>query len=136
MGAAGTFSTSYTFSASDNGVHTIANSAKLFAVGSGVYSVTSPFLPDASGTIDVVAGQAAKFTVTANQTTAATDAYGNAITNYVGTARISSTDAQRNLPSSYTFTNADAGVHAFSATLKTAGSQSITVTDTTNVTEK
>mgnify|MGYP003348416937 CR=1 FL=1 len=43
---------------------------KLFAVGAGTYTVTSPFLPDASGTIDVWAGPAAKFTVTANQTTA------------------------------------------------------------------
>ncbi len=41
----------------------------------------------------------------------------------------SSSDAQAGLPSSYTFTAADAGVHTFSATLKTAGSQSITVKD-------
>jgi len=36
------------------------------------------------------------------------------------------------LPADYTFTAADAGVHTFSATLKTAGTQSLTVTDTTS----
>ncbi len=34
------------------------------------------------------------------------------------------------LPADYTFTAADQGVHTFSATFKTAGSQSITATDT------
>ncbi len=34
------------------------------------------------------------------------------------------------LPANYTFTNADQGVHTFTVTLKTAGSQSITATDT------
>jgi hypothetical protein len=34
------------------------------------------------------------------------------------------------LPANYTFTAADAGKHVFSATLKTAGTQSITATDT------
>src|SRR5262249_35823714 len=34
------------------------------------------------------------------------------------------------LPGDYTFTAADAGTHAFSATLKTAGTQSLTGTDT------
>jgi Ca2+-binding RTX toxin-like protein len=36
------------------------------------------------------------------------------------------------LPANYTFTSGDSGVHNFSATLKTAGSQSITVQDLTN----
>ncbi len=36
------------------------------------------------------------------------------------------------LPASYTFTAADAGAHVFTATLKTAGSQSITVTSASN----
>src|SRR5262249_17447022 len=41
-------------------------------------------------------------------------------------------DAQAVLPGNYTFTAADAGTHAFSATLKTAGTQSLTATDTAN----
>jgi len=59
-----------------------------------------------------------------------TDAYGNLVTGYRGTVRFSSSDSQAGLPSSYTFTAADNGVHTFSATLKTAGSQSLTATDT------
>jgi len=42
-----------------------------------------------------------------------------------------SSDAQASLPANYTFTTADAGVHTFSATLKTAGTHSLTATDTT-----
>src|SRR6185369_4918766 len=38
-------------------------------------------------------------------------------------------DLQAGMPASYTFTAADAGVHTFSATLRTAGTQSITVRD-------
>ncbi len=72
------------------------------------------------------AGVAQSFTVTA------TDAFGNVATGYTGTIAFSSSDVQASLPANYTFTNKDAGVHAFSATLKTAGSQSITMADTAN----
>src|SRR5439155_6505061 len=46
-----------------------------------------------------------------------------------------STDPQAVLPANYTFTAGDSGSHTFTngATLKTAGSQTITATDTTNV---
>src|SRR5262249_6915553 len=67
-------------------------------------------------------------------TVRAVDAYGNVATSYAGTVTFSSSDAQAGLPSAYTFTTGaggDNGVHTFSATLKTAGSQSITATDTT-----
>src|SRR5207247_1521718 len=43
----------------------------------------------------------------------------------------SSTDPQAVLPPDYTFTAADHGVHPFSATLKTAGTQAVSVRDTT-----
>ena len=36
------------------------------------------------------------------------------------------------LPANYTFTSTDAGVHTFTATLNTAGTQSITATDKNN----
>jgi probable HAF family extracellular repeat protein len=54
---------------------------------------------------------------------------GSVDSGYSGTIRFSSTDSQAALPSAYTFTSADAGVHTFVATLKTAGTRSITVTD-------
>ena len=69
------------------------------------------------------AGVAQSLTVTVK------DASGNAVPGYTGTVTFSSSDVQAGLPASYTFTAADAGSHTFSATLKTAGTQSITVKD-------
>jgi hypothetical protein len=71
----------------------------------------------------VTAGSAGSFKVTALNADGTTD------TSYTGTVRFSSSDVQAGLPAVYTFTAADGGVHTFSATLKTAGAQSITVTD-------
>jgi len=61
------------------------------------------------------------------------NADGSTNTGYLGTVRFTSSDPQAMLPADYTFTAADAGVHTFSATLKTAGSQSITTTDGTGL---
>jgi uncharacterized protein (TIGR03437 family) len=69
------------------------------------------------------AGSAGNFTVTAQ------DSGGNTLTGYTGTLTFTSSDAEAALPSSYTFVAGDSGTHQFSATLKTAGSQSITATD-------
>jgi hypothetical protein len=52
------------------------------------------------------------------------------VSGYVGTVHFISTDPQATLPANYTFTTVDAGVHVFSATLKTVGIQSITASDT------
>jgi subtilisin-like proprotein convertase family protein len=72
------------------------------------------------------AGQAGSFTVTAR------DANGNVATGYTGTVHFASSDPQAGLPADYTFTAADAGRHTFSAALNTAGTQSLTATDTVN----
>jgi uncharacterized delta-60 repeat protein len=72
----------------------------------------------------VVAGSAQSFAVTAF------DAYNNIATGYTGTVDFTSSDSQAALPANYTFTANDAGSHSFSATLKTAGTQSLTATDT------
>jgi hypothetical protein len=64
-------------------------------------------------------------------TVSAFDSAGNPDPLYTGTVRFASTDAQADLPADYTFTAADHGVHTFSVTLKTAGSQSISVWDVT-----
>jgi hypothetical protein len=63
-------------------------------------------------------------------TVTARDAYGNVATGYRGRVHFTSTDAAAALPSDYTFTATDAGVHSFSITLKTAGTRSVTATDT------
>jgi hypothetical protein len=44
--------------------------------------------------------------------------------------QFSSSDPLASLPANYTFTAADAGVHTFSATLNTVGTESLTATDT------
>src|SRR5262249_30128576 len=64
------------------------------------------------------------FTVTAR------DAQGNPFPGYRGTVHFTSSDPQASLPADYTFTAADMGVHTFTATLRTVGTQSITATDT------
>jgi len=65
-------------------------------------------------------------------TVTALNANGTVNTGYTGTVSFSSSDPQAVLPANYTFTAADQGVYTFTVTLKTAGSQSITVTDTSN----
>ncbi len=67
------------------------------------------------------AGTAFNFTVTA------LDGLNNPMTGYTGTVQFTSTDGTAVLPANTTLIN---GVGTFSATLKTAGSQTITATDT------
>ena len=69
------------------------------------------------------AGTPATFTVTAR------DTLGNVATGYLGTVHFTSSDPQAVLPADYTFVSGDNGVHTFTATLKTAGAQSLTATD-------
>lgn len=63
-------------------------------------------------------------------TVTVTDASGETVTGYHGTVHFTSTDRVAVLPPDYTFTATDAGVHIFHVTLKSAGTQSITATDT------
>ncbi|HEV8061022.1 MAG TPA: DUF4214 domain-containing protein, partial [Gemmataceae bacterium] len=69
------------------------------------------------------AGVAHAFTVTAE------NGYGTVDSNYTGTVSFTSSDGQAVLPQAYTFTAADAGMHTFSGTFETAGTQSVTATD-------
>ena len=72
----------------------------------------------------LIAGASGTFTVTAMNPSGGTD------TGFLGTIELSSTDSRADLPATYTFTGADAGTHTFTVTLKTAGTQAITATDT------
>ena len=75
-----------------------------------------------------IAGDAHDFTITAR------DQFGNTATGYTGTVVLSSNDTHASFaPLSYTFQTSDAGVHTFSATLNTAGTRSITATDSGNM---
>src|SRR5262249_33458427 len=73
----------------------------------------------------VLAGTPVSLTVTA------LDAANNTVTAYAGTVHFTSTDPSAGLPADYTFTAADGGVHTFpgGATLRTVGTQTVTVTD-------
>lgn len=132
---------SYTFTAADAGVHTFTATLKTAGTqsitvkdasaslvmgtqkGITVTGATTVASLTVSGFPATTAGVAHTFTVTAR------DAFGNLCTGYLGTVTFSSSDVLAGLPASYSFTAADAGVHTFTATLKTAGTQSITVTD-------
>ena len=67
-------------------------------------------------------------------TVSALDASNNVVPTYTGTVSFTSSDSQASFPvNNYTFTSGglsgDDGVHTFTATLKTAGPQTITATD-------
>ena len=69
-------------------------------------------------------GVAFNFTVTAK------DASNNTATGYVGTVHFTASDGSATLPADFTFTLANNGTAAFSATLRTIGNQTVTATDT------
>src|SRR5262249_50207785 len=89
----------------------------VMGVPATVLSITGFSLP-------VTAGTPGTFTVSLF------DAAGHIVLSYRGTVHFTTSDAQAVLPADYTFTAADGGVHTFSATLKTAGARTLTVTDT------
>jgi hypothetical protein len=140
-----TLPAAYTFTAADGGAHTfsitfrtagsptltVADAIETGFLGSAAVTVT----PAAATTLTVngfpspvTAGLAGNFTVTAR------DAYGNVATGYLGTVRFGSSDAQATLPAVYTYTATDRGTHTFAAILGTAGTQSLTATDSLTAT--
>src|SRR5207253_733418 len=134
----------YTFTSADAGVHSFSATLKVSGIQSltAKDTVTSNIIgsemgitinPAAANHLAVsrfpsktIAGVAQNFRVTAQ------DQYGNTATSYTGTVTFSSSDSQAVFPTDYTFTATDAGIHMFSATLKTAGSQSLTAKDMVN----
>lgn len=114
---------------------TLVLNGSRFSYSFPAYSMTvldlPPINPVAVATLSIggfpsttTAGQANSITVMAE------DANGNIVPGYQGTVHLTSSDLQAALPADYTFTGGDNGVHTFTATLKTAGSQSLTATDT------
>jgi hypothetical protein len=130
----------YTFTTADQGHHTF--SVTLGTVGSQTVKAADTFYTSITGTatLTVTAGAASQFRVTGfpspaaagvagSFTVTATDAYGNPSPGYAGTIHFTSSDALAVLPANAPLTN---GSGTFSATLKTAGTQSLTATDTSN----
>jgi hypothetical protein len=131
----------YTFTADDNGQHTFMVTPRTAGlqveiIRDTVNSLVSAFAlvtvnPAAASTLVVsdfpsptTAGAPGGILVTAK------DAFGNIATGYRGTVHLSSLDPQAQLEGDHTFTAADNGTYAFGAILKTAGTWSITATDT------
>jgi hypothetical protein len=136
----------YSFTAADQGVHTFTVTLK----SAGTQSLSVIDLSDrlvitqsdivvqpAAATrlfvisglpTNVYSGLASSFEV------AAYDPYWNIATGYTGTIDFTSSDPGAGLPSNYTFTSADAGIHSFSVLFSALGSQTITATDSTTPT--
>src|SRR5581483_8024691 len=136
----------YAFTAGDAGVHVFSMTLKTLGTRSitvtdtvtGAIAGTQAGItvnPAAASTF-VVAGFPSPLTagVAGAVTVTAKDAFGNTATGYRGSVHFTSSDAQAGLPADYAFTATDVGIHVFSVTLKTAGSRSITATDTTTST--
>ncbi|HEY7425245.1 MAG TPA: choice-of-anchor Q domain-containing protein [Gemmataceae bacterium] len=134
---------SYTFQPGDHGTHTFT--AVLTKAGTQSITATdstNAVLTDSEGNIlveaaaantmslsgfpsSLTAGTQGTFTVTAY------DAYGNVATSFADTVHFTTSAAKFVLPADTTLTN---GTGQFSATLFSAGTQSITVTDSTTPT--
>ena len=102
-----------TITATDGTITGASNSIAVSAAAATHYSVSTPS--------SAAAGTAFNFTVTA------LDQFNNTATGYTGTVRFSSSDGSATLPANSTLSN---GTGTFSTTLKTAGNQTITATDT------
>ncbi len=139
-GASGTFS---------NSTNTIAVTTNAFGVASAPFTASStaggPYAVTAAATglttvnfsLTNTAGTASHFAVTAPSSATAgvsfsfsvtaQDQYNNTAAGYTGTVHFTSTDGSATLPSDSTLT---AGTGTFSATMATAGNQTLRATDT------
>jgi len=134
----------YAFTAGDSGIHTFPSGVRIDTAGTWTVTATDTTSPSLRGaqTVQVNPGSPAQILVSgvASPTTAAfptnatvevRDQFSNRVTGYRGTVHFSSSDGQALLPANYAFTSADGGIHTFSGavTLKTVGTQTVTVTD-------
>lgn len=159
---AATLPASYTFTARDAGSHSFKITLKtaglqtLSVVDSTPASSGGPLTASTMPPITVSPAKLASLLVTGptapvtagspfSLTVSARDGWGNLVPSYHGTIHVTSSDKQvsagNGLPSNYTFTTGgstpDTGSHTFSGVvLKTAGSASISVSDTTTTTIK
>ncbi len=108
---------SQTITATDTLVSSVTGTSGAIAVSPSTATKFAVGTPPAA-----TAGTAFNFTVTAQ------DQFNNTAIAYAGTVHFTSSDGQAVLPADATLTN---GTGSFSATLRTAGSQTITATDTT-----
>lgn len=136
----------YQFQAGDHGVHTFTNGVTLRTAGDDPLTVTDTSNTSINGSTDVNVspGPASSFLVFGTSpttpgaaitiTAVALDAFGNTVTTYAGTVHFTSSDSSATLPADYTFTGTENGQHVFSnaVVLRTVGTQTVTLTDTSN----
>jgi hypothetical protein len=135
----------YPFQTGDQGSHTFPGGATLYKAGTQAVTATDTVAGfNGSASVSVKAAPAVAFMIIVppsvvsgtpfNVTVVAVDAYGNTDTNYAGTVHFTTSDTDPGvvLPPDYAFQPGDAGMVTFpgGVTLITAGSQTITVTDT------
>jgi hypothetical protein len=139
--SAATLPADYTFQPSDNGAHSF--SVTLSTLGPQTIMVTDTASPSISGSVSVkVPSSATHLSVygVASATAGkqfvikvvARDNHNNIAVGYTGTVQFTSSDAQASLPADYTFQPSDNGTHSFTVTLRGAGSDTITATDTSS----
>jgi cytochrome c oxidase assembly protein Cox11 len=131
----------YTFTARDRGVHVFTETPS----AGGTETLTATDTADASITgsasltvnpapvathFAVVVESPAYVGSPARVAVVALDASNHRVPNYTGTVHLTSSDTAAKLPADYTFTAADHGLHVLSVTFGTAGSQTVTATDT------
>ncbi len=133
---------SFTFNAGDAGAATFTTTFK--TAGTQAITATDTANGAIIGTEDNIIVQAAtarSLKVTGLPTTTATglpttftvtayDAYGNVATSYAGTLQFTSSDSQASLPENETISPEQQGTSTFVATFESAGTQTITATDT------
>lgn len=125
------------FTQQDSGAHSFA--VTLFTAGDHTITASDGAATGAA-TVHLGAGVAGALALTGapattvagssfSLTLTATDAHGNRAGGYRGTVHFTSTDPAATLPADYAFTAGDAGEHAFTVALATAGPQTVTAAD-------
>ena len=132
------YAASYTATAASGTATFNLGSLVLYKAGTYSYAASYPagYTVTASETVNVGAvthleASEPSTTVTGfpyTTTVSALDVGQNVVPGFTGTATLTSSDASATLPAMYTFTGADNGVHSFSTTLSTAGTQTVTAT--------
>jgi hypothetical protein len=137
----------YAFTSADAGVHTFAVDLKTATPNGVVWAFSVVDTANAAtlamlSNFEVTNAAAARFilNVPSNITAgipfsvkvSVVDAYDNRAKNYFGTIQFANTAGPLGLPGNYTFTSNDAGDHAFTVTLNTTGSQTLTISDLTD----
>lgn len=123
-----------TFTAADRGVKTASivwrtAGTQQLTVTKGALSVHAATMvdPAAAARLVLTAPAAARAGDRVPITIAARDEFGNVATDFTGAAILTSSDAQADLPTGVAFTPANRGIKSVDITLRTAGSNSLTV---------